>query len=290
MTPTDHADHKSATSAAIEVKGLNLAYGSESVLHDIHLSIPKGSVVGLVGANGAGKTTLLRSLLGLSVPQSGSIALLDDDPADLSDLTRGKLGYVSQVPALIEWMKVGQYLDLVGSFYPTWNADFVDDTLRAWDLNSTSLIGELSLGEKQRVALLQALGHSPELLVLDEPVASFDPLMRREFMRKLFADGVERTVVISSHLLTDLERIITRLVIMKDGRVLLNDEWDALVESLSLVTTDSALPDGPGIIRRQCTGGLFQAVIDARLFDVSLVPDARRRRMNLDEMFVQLLA
>jgi ABC-2 type transport system ATP-binding protein len=253
--------------------------------------VPAGAVVGLVGANGAGKTTLMRCLLGLTLPQSGQIRLLGEDPLDLSDSARSRLGYVAQTPELIDWMKVGQYLDYIGAFYPVWDAPRITQLMQSWDLNPKQKIVELSLGQKQKLALLQALGHTPELLLLDEPVASLDPLMRRDFMRTLFEDAPQRTVLISSHLLSDLERIITHLVLMKDGHVLLADEWDVLTECLQRVLLKHRLPEAPGVLVQHVHADGVTAVIDTRQFDLTLLPDgAVPTGMNLDGLFVELLS
>lgn len=275
----------------IEVSGLNLSYKHTQVLKDIGLTVPRGAVVGLVGANGAGKTSLIRCLLGLTLPQSGQIRLLGEDPSELSDSARARLGYVAQTPELIEWMKVGQYLDYIGAFYPEWDTRRVQQLTQAWDLNPKQKIVDLSLGQKQKVALLQALGHAPELLLLDEPVASLDPLMRRDFMRTLFDHAPDRTVLISSHLLSDLERIITHLVLMKDGRILLADEWDVVVEALQRVQLTHRLPDESGVLVQHVHADGVTAVIDTRLFDLSLLPaGVQASGMNLDGLFVELVS
>jgi ABC-2 type transport system ATP-binding protein len=275
----------------IQVSGLNLSYKGQHVLRDLSLQVPRGAVVGLVGANGAGKSSLMRCLLGLTLPQSGAIRLLGEDPTDLSDDVRARLGYVAQTPELIEWMKVGQYLDYIGAFYPAWQTQRVAQWLKNWALDPKQKISALSLGQKQKLALLQALGHAPELLLLDEPVASLDPLMRREFMRTLFDDAPGRTVLISSHLLSDLERVITHLVLMKEGRILLADEWDVLVEKLQRVQLPYRLPEVPGLLAQHLHADGVTAVIDTRQFDLSLLPaGAQPTAMNLDALFVELVS
>ena len=295
--PVTTALHPSAqsiaaeTHALVEARGVNLFYKDRAALQDVSLTIPRGAVVGLVGANGAGKTTLMRCLLGLSVPQGGHIRVLGDTPGDFSDHTRERIGYVAQTPELIEWMKLEQYLDYIGAFYPQWQTRRIGQLVQAWGLNPRQKISQMSLGQKQKVALLQALGHTPDLLLLDEPVASLDPLMRRDFMRTLFDDDAERTVLISSHLLSDLERIITHLVLMKDGRILLADEWDVLAENLQRVQLTNRLPDVRGVLAQHVRTDGVAAVIDRRHFDSSLLPaGAQPVTMNLDALFVELLS
>jgi ABC-2 type transport system ATP-binding protein len=293
LIPPEGAFHGAAFDAVppIQISGLNLSYKDRHVLRNFSLQVPQGAVVGLVGANGAGKTSLMRCLLGLTLAQSGQIRLLGEDPLDLSDRARARFGYVGQTPELIEWMKVGQYLDYIGAFYPIWQAQRIAQLMQAWDLNARQKISELSLGQKQKLALLQALGHAPELLLLDEPVASLDPLMRRDFMRTLFEDAPQRTVLISSHLLSDLERIITHLVLMKDGRILLAEEWDVLAECLQRVLLTQRLPDVPGVLAQHVHADGVAAVIDTRQFDLALLPQGVvPTGMNLDGLFVELLS
>jgi ABC-2 type transport system ATP-binding protein len=280
-----------ASDYPIAVRDLNLSYKTRHVLKDVNLQLPHGAVVGLVGANGAGKTTLIRSLLGLTLPQSGESRLLGEDSGNLSDNARARLGYVAQTPQLIDWMKVAAYLDYIGAFYPSWDERRVAQLLQDWGLSATQKIVELSPGQRQKLALVQALGHAPELLLLDEPVASLDPLMRRDFMRTLFDDVTQRTVLISSHLLSDLERIITHLIFMKEGKIVLFDEWDVLAENLHRVQLASRLPDGPGVLAQHMHRDTVTAVVDARRFDLALLPpNAQTAQMNLDAMFVELMS
>ncbi|MCX7176910.1 MAG: ABC transporter ATP-binding protein [Proteobacteria bacterium] len=274
------------------LEDVTLAYGDIIALNNASLRLPTGSVVGLAGSNGAGKSSLIRCLLGLTLPQSGRIRLLGEDPRELSDAARARLGYVPQTPELIEWMKVDQHLDYIGAFYPDWDAARVADWCAKWDLPPRQKVAGLSLGQKQKLSLLLALGHAPQLLVLDEPVASFDPLMRREFMRTLFDETPDRTVLISSHLLSDLERVISHLVLMKNGRVLLVDEWDALNENLRRVVSPIRLPSGPGVLAQHTGSEDTTAVIDTRQFPLSDLPSGARQvmAMNLDELFVELMS
>ena len=280
-----------AAPPALRARDVCLRYGAKTVLDRVSLEVPQGAIVGLVGSNGAGKTSLMRSLLGLSMPQSGAMEVLGDCPGAFTVATRERLGYVPQSPELVDWMRVGDSLDYLGSFYPRWNTTRVQRWLSAWELDPRAKIASLSLGQRQKLALIQALGHEPDLLLLDEPVASLDPLMRREFVRALFESEGERTVLISSHLLGDLERLITHLAVMRQGRVVLMDAWDALVENLVSVPLARRLPEQPGLLAQHEQSGQVTGVIDRRLLDPGHVgaigtPVA----MNLDAMFVALMS
>jgi ABC-2 type transport system ATP-binding protein len=280
-----------STTNAIEVRGLTLAYGKKRVLDNIDLSIPKGSVVGLVGPNGAGKSSLIHCLLGAVVPLEGHVSVLEEDPKAFSDAARSRIGYVAQTPDLLEWMKARQYLDYISAFYPHWDHGRVGALMEKWGIDPKQKISDMSLGQKQKIALLQSLGNSPTLLILDEPVASLDPIMRRDFMRSLFEDDAQRTVVISSHLLSDLERIITHLVLVKDGSILVSEEWDVAVESLQKVRLPETLAPQAGLIAQRSHNGQVTVVVDVRTFDRSAIPQsATLTTMNLDEIFVEVMS
>lgn len=280
-----------APSGPITVRDLRLRYDGRTVLDIPELSIPAGAVVGLVGSNGAGKSSLMRCLLGLTLPEAGDLRVLGDAPTALSDATRAALGFVPQTPELVDWMKVGQHLDFIGSFYPAWNARWVGEKLAAWNLPIDRRVTALSLGEKQKLSLLLALGHAPQLVLLDEPVASLDPLARREFMRSLFDLDAERTVMISSHLLSDLERVISHVVLLKAGRVVLCDEWDALGESLRRVASPTRLPEHAGLLVRRTDGSGDIAVVDTRRLPLAELPrGASASAMNLDDLFVEMMS
>ena len=222
----------------LQCRDLSLLYGSHAVLDQVTLDIPEGAVVGLVGRNGAGKSTLLRCLVGLTLPSAGQASLLGQPSAALPDAVRARLGYVGQQPDLLPWLKVWAHVQYIGSFYPRWDERRARRLCEQMTLDLRQRVDALSLGEQQKLSMVLALAHDPDVLVLDEPVASLDPLARREFMRLLFsAEGITspretpRTVLLSSHLLTDLERVASHVVMLHEGRVTLQGPWDALQET-----------------------------------------------------------
>lgn len=219
---------------AIQVQALSLRYDQRAALDQVSFSVPTGAIVGLVGRNGAGKSTLLRCLVGLTLADSGRSTLLGCDSTQLDDSTRGSLGYVSQTADLLQWLKVWQHIEYIGSFYPRWSAQRAHALCQRLVLDEGAKVSALSVGDQQKLALVLAMAHDPDLLLLDEPVASLDPLARRDFMRLLFEDDsareTPRTVLLSSHLLTDLERVVSHVVMLREGRVQVQGEWDALQE------------------------------------------------------------
>jgi len=277
---------------AISCQGLHLALGGTPVLQGIDLALPAGAVVGLVGRNGAGKSTLMRALLGLSPPSQGHSQVLGRASTHINDPTREQLGYASQTGDLLTWLTVWQHVEYIGSFYPRWQAAQAHALCQRLQLDERKKVSALSVGDQQKLALVLALAHDPDLLVLDEPVASLDPVSRRDFMRLLFEGDAQRsqprTVLLSSHLLTDLERVVSHIVFMRDGRVQLQGAWDELQDQLRQVDLPAGSPPLAGTLHQRSLGGGGQRVlVDARLAG-SLPQQARA--LALEDLFVELNA
>ena len=219
--------------ACLALQGLKLSFGSQRVLDGLDWSLPSGQVVGLLGRNGAGKTTLIEALLGLREPDAGTALLFGQPSQALPDYVRSRIGYVPQRSDLFEWLTADQLLAYFRSFYPRWNTAKVDGLMSRWDIARDKPIGKLSGGQQQRLSIIRALAHEPELLVLDEPVASLDPAGRRDFLGELVEQVVDRrtTIVFSTHILSDLERVAVDVAFLSGGRIALHSPLDDLLES-----------------------------------------------------------
>ena len=224
--------HSTSSSPVVDAQGVNLSYGNQQVLHDLDWSVAPGQVVGLLGRNGAGKTTLLEALLGLRDPQGGTVRLFGEDVGALSDAARARIGYCPQQSDLFEGFTATQLLDYFKSFYPRWNQARVTSLMSRWGIPWDKAIAQLSGGQQQRLSIIRALAHEPDLLVLDEPVASLDPAGRRDFLRELVEQVLDRgtTVVLSTHILSDLERVAFNVAFMRDGRIGTQAPLDELLE------------------------------------------------------------
>ncbi len=223
------------TAPIIQMRDVTKYFGSAIVLTSLDWEVRQGQVIGLLGRNGAGKSTLMECLLGLREVDGGSVRLFGEDVAALSDDTRARIGYVPQKSNLFEWMTPLQLLDYFKAMYPRWNQVKVDALLERWGFDALLLnkpIGRLSGGEQQRLSIIRALAHDPELLVLDEPVSALDPAGRRAFLAELVDGVIERgtTVVFSTHILTDLERVALDVAFLKEGRLALQGPLDELLE------------------------------------------------------------
>jgi ABC-2 type transport system ATP-binding protein len=224
--------------AALETNGLGRRYGSQWALRDCTLEIPRGSVTALVGPNGAGKTTLLRLAVGLTRPTAGSVRVLGLDPhADAAEALP-RVGFLAQEHPLFGGFTVEEMLRVGRELNPAWDDAAARARIGELDLPLRKKVRSLSGGQRAQVALTLALAKRPELLLLDEPVASLDPLARREFMQSVLEAVAERelTVVLSSHILADLERVCDHLVILAAGRTQLAGPIEEIVAAHRLLT------------------------------------------------------
>lgn len=218
--------------AVLEAAGLGKRYGRRWALRDCTLTIPRGHVVGLVGPNGAGKTTLLHLAVGLLRPTMGTIAVLGGEPAE-SPAQLARVGFVAQDTPTYSSLSIADHLRLGAWLNPRWDGDLAERRIGRLGLDRKQRAGKLSGGQRAQLALTLAIAKGPELLILDEPVASLDPLARREFLSGLMEVVAERgtSVLLSSHLVADLERVCDYVIVLVDSRIKVAGPIDELVAS-----------------------------------------------------------
>jgi ABC-2 type transport system ATP-binding protein len=287
------------SAAIVRMSSVSKHFGNQRVLAGLDWQIAPGQVVGLLGRNGAGKSTLLECMLGLREADGGSVALFGEHVAALSDEARGRIGYVPQRTDLFDWLTPVQMFDYFRAMYPRWNQAKVEGLLSRWDFGPqlrSKPIKRLSGGEQQRLAIIRALAHEPELLILDEPVSALDPVGRRAFLRELVDQVIERgtTVVFSTHILSDLERVAFDLAFLKDGRIALQGQTDALLEGARrIVVPAAALPGAPlaGEVRRRQEGAMTSVIVQAQGDDVARLarePGVRVEPLSLEDLFIEV--
>ena len=239
--------------AVIEAEGLGKRYRRRWALADCTLSVPAGHVVGLVGLNGAGKTTLLSLATGMLAPTTGTIEVLGGRPA-AGPGQLAKVGYLAQDAPVYPGLSVADHLKLGARLNPGWDDPLARHRIDQLDLDPGRKAGKLSGGQRAQLALTLALGKRPELLILDEPVASLDPLARREFLQDLMETVAEDRVniVLSSHLISDLERVCDYLIVLADSRVQIAGPVDELLAAHHLLSgprrDEGRLPAGMQVI------------------------------------------
>ncbi len=214
----------SSAEAVVAVSGLSRQFGAKKALDDVSIFVPRGSVLGLVGENGAGKTTLIKHLLGSLKAQAGRVRVFGLDPVLDPVGVLGRVGYLSERRDLPVWMRVDQFMRYTQAFYPGWDESYAGRLLGQFQLNPAQKIKSLSQGQQAKIGLLTALAYRPELLILDEPSSGLDPVVRRDILeaiiRMVAEDG--RTVLFSSHLLDEVERVSDHVVMLQNGRVALS--------------------------------------------------------------------
>ena len=213
--------------SVLEAHGLGKKYGRRWALTDCDLEVPAGHVVGLVGPNGAGKSTLLNLAVGMITPSAGSVEVLTA-PAGTQ---QAKVGYVAQDTPTYSRLSVADHLQLGARLNPAWDDSLAQQRIQRLRLDPKQRAGKLSGGQRAQLALTLGLAKRPELLILDEPVAALDPLARREFLQDLMEAVAEQelSVVLSSHLVSDVERACDYLIVLVDSRVQVSGEIDTLL-------------------------------------------------------------
>ncbi len=267
-------------SAVLAASHLGKRYGRKWALSDCNLEIPGGHVVGLVGPNGAGKTTLLHLAVGLLAPSQGTIEVLGAPPAaDPEELA--KVGFVAQDTPIYARLTVEDHLRFGAQLNPRWDDEAARERIDDLDLDLKQRAGSLSGGQRAQLALTLAIAKRPELLILDEPVASLDPLARREFLQSLMEVVADQgvSVVLSSHLVADLERVCDYLVVLVSSRVQIAGEVDELLRRHRRVTgprrESDRIPSDWEIVEESHTDrqSTFFVRTDCAIFDPELSVD-----------------
>jgi ABC-2 type transport system ATP-binding protein len=272
-------------------------YESAVALDGVDLALAPGSVLGLIGRNGAGKSTLIRALLGLLIPSSGEARVFGEPALKLGDAVKERIAYVPQQPEALAWLSAKQMFDYLGRFYPRWDADFCRSMLQRWKLPTDRVLGKLSPGERQRVDLIRALASQPELLVLDEPASALDPVARRELLREIALRAGESgtSVLFSTHIISDLERVASDVAFLHDGRLLLHCSVDATKEHYARLWLPAAHANAAPervLSRRRHDDGSVTLVVErdanGRAPDIDRLPGARLDAMGLEDLFVEV--
>jgi ABC-2 type transport system ATP-binding protein len=228
----------------IETHGLGKRFGRTWALKDASVAIPAGYVVALVGPNGAGKTTLLHMSVGLTTPTAGQVTVLGNEPAG-SPAALDQIAFVAQDAPLYKNLSVADTLHLTRNLNRTWDQQRAESRLKELGIPRSRKVGKLSGGQQAQLALTVAVARRPRLLILDEPLASLDPLARHDFMASLMTavaeDGL--SVVLSSHVIADLERLADYLVVLSHGKVQVAGEVEGLLAVHAMLTGPASAAD-----------------------------------------------
>jgi ABC-2 type transport system ATP-binding protein len=299
--PSAAAHAAAPATPVVRVQGLHKSFERRDVLCGVDWEVPAGRVIGLLGRNGAGKTTLLRCLLGLAPIDTGTVELFGEPMLEPGGARLHRIGFVPQNFELFPWMKVRAYLDFTGAFYARWNQALVARLLDEWALDPKQKIGRLSQGQRQRLAIVRAIAPEPDLLVLDEPVASLDPQARRAFMGELLAlmGAPGKTVIFSTHITADLERADADIALLRDGRIQFTRPLAELKARLCHAVLSrpsgwTAPPPLAGLLKSRIAGAslhlLLEDVPPDRLHQFAKNEEASLRieMPTLEDLFVEL--
>ena len=288
-------------SATVEASNLSKAFGAKQVLQDLSFGVSPGDVIGVLGKNGAGKTTLLELMLGFTPPTTGAVRVFGHESYSLPGNIKARVGFVPQQDELLDQLTVADQLRVIASFYSQWDSALIERLCSEWGVNMNARIKGMSVGERQKLSILLAFGHKPELLILDEPVASLDPIARRQFLEQLvtLSTDEQRAIVFSSHIVSDIERLANRIWILKDGRLDWQGDLDSLKESivrLHIRGTGAELPAFkiPGLLNIRRDGAFATAVVRNWTAEAqeALEKDAAAQvdveTLALEEIFVEL--
>ena len=288
----------------IQARGLSKAFGKgPAAVSGLDVTVQRGVVYGLMGRNGAGKTTTLRLLMGLLRPDAGSARILGEDFWQAARELRQRVAYVSQAQQLPVWMTLSELGRYVAHFYPQWDRDLAKDLAVRWELPRDRAVSQLSGGEQRQVALLLALATRPEVMLLDEPAAGLDPIARRSLlggMVEALARGDGCTVLFSTHLISDLERVADHVGIMDRGRITTTGRLEDLLQSVrrvQVVFNEATPPAGfvvPGALRTQVSGPVVTAIVrsagESPWEELRRMPGVRVNvfPLGLEELFIDL--
>jgi ABC-2 type transport system ATP-binding protein len=285
---------------AVHAARLSKSFGAKRVIDDLSFEVAPGDVIGVLGKNGAGKTTLLELMLGFTPPSAGGVQIFGHPSVAMPGEVKVRVGFVPQQDELLEQLSVADQLRVIAAFYPRWDSGLIERLCQEWGVDPRARIKNMSVGERQKLSILLAFGHKPDLLVLDEPVASLDPMARRQFLEQLVdaSAGGDRAIVFSSHIVSDIERLANRIWILKDGRLDWQGDLDSLKESIVRlhVRGDSAVIATlavPGSLSLRREGNFATAVVRDWTPDRQLALErqgaaAEVEALGLEEIFLEL--
>ena len=288
--------------APIVTQALSKRFGNILALQDLNLEIPEGSVTGLVGRNGSGKSTLMRLITGLYLASDGECRTLGQPADKLNSENLSRIGYLDQEARYLDWLTVRDHLDYVASFYPQWDKGLESRLLSELDLNQGTRVGAVSPGNRQKLGILLAVCHRPDLLLLDEPASALDPIVREQvldFLMSLLVDST-RTIVVSSHILHDVERLVDQVVCIEQGRLLANLSLDELQEDYAewrITARNGALPDTfpeAYVLEARVNGSQARLIVQSPrtvcdAFAANYDVDINERALTLEQIFPWLL-
>ena len=282
---------------AIKIEGLHFSYGKKKVLKGVNLEVPRGSIFGFLGRNGSGKTTTIKTMLGLQKPQSGKCLVSGLDSFTKTLDIRKRIGFMAEDQQMYGWMKVSRIINWVAGFYPNWDHNFVAELTEILKLPKDTKVRELSKGQNSSLALLLALGHRPDIVILDDPTLGLDPIARKDFLRHVIdlLQSNNVTVFFSSHLLYEIEPVADHIAILDNGIIIKSSKTEELRENVRRFvltpSSDTNFSNFPGVLDIFRAGENISVTIEdcdeskrAKMKAMS-ANGTQETALNLDEIF-----
>jgi ABC-2 type transport system ATP-binding protein len=294
------ANHElNPSDAPVVISGLFRRFGKKLALDNVTLTVPRGVVFGLVGENGAGKTTIIRHILGLLRAERGKVRVFGRDPVLQPEIVLARIGYLSEDRDLPNRMSIKELLRYTSAFYPNWDPHYAEELRKTFDLDPYAKVRTLSRGQRAQAGLLIALAYRPDLLLLDEPSAGLDAVVRRDILGAVIRTVADegRTVLFSSHLLDEVERVSDRIAMIERGRIIIEGALDEVKESHRLLGfrlghTPNTTPEIPGALSCEGRGREWTVVANGRMDEVQTALSqlgaeiVEERVPSLEEVFV----
>lgn len=285
---------------AIVTRQLSKVYDNRKVVNAVDLVVPTGSVYGLLGRNGAGKSTMIRMLTGMVSPDAGDIELLGQKLDRMQPSDRDRIAYIAENHPMYRWMTVKGAIRFARSFYRTWNQTLVDQILDHFEISQSRWLGRMSNGQRAQVSLAMALAPDPQLLILDDPTLGLDTVVRRDYLESMIQiiQRSGRTILMTSHILNDVERVADRIGILVDGVLRVDCPTEVFRERIrKVIATFDRIPECQPVFRglvssRVVRNQLELIVVDFGLEQRSVVEalgprDIDVMELNLEDAFIE---
>ncbi len=290
-------------SEILNIKNLAKSFGRKKVLENFNMTLQKGKVHGLIGKNGEGKTTLARMIMGIIPSNEGEIIYKDQNIGFKKTTYKKEIGYIPEDSFLYSWMTIKDLLDFNSSFYPKWNQKKADEILEKFSLDKKQRIKTLSRGMKLKLGLIVALAAEPELLILDDPTSGIDVPTRQDFLRGIIRELSEAgtTILFSTHLVHELERIVDHLSILSEGHLILDENYQQIKNAAkrARITFKDSIPEKlaiDGVLKEQREGNVADLVIypwdKATEKKIDALSPARweKEPLSLEEVFISFVS
>ncbi|MCC2377392.1 ABC transporter ATP-binding protein [Bacillus wiedmannii] len=274
----------------LEIENLSKSFGNKVVLRDVSFNVPSGSIVGFIGDNGAGKSTTFKTVLELISKDSGTVKIFGEENINKDAKIKEKIGVVFDAMNLPAHLTIKQLNKVFEKMFESWDQDKFYRLVHTFSLPTNEKVGKFSRGMSMKLTIAVALSHNAKLLILDEATGGLDPSSREEVLEELksFVSKSNGGILLSSHIMSDVEKIASHLIIIKDGEILLNEEKDKVLKSYSIVDVDEeqlALINKDIVVARRRLGSYFNVLVS----DIYKLPSGiAHRTISIEEISVLL--